>query len=37
MVMVMNGRLGVYDMHQNVEEPDEGKSFISGFEDPQVG
>lgn len=28
---------GVHEKHQNVEEPDEGKSFMSGFEDQQVG
>jgi hypothetical protein len=27
----------VHEKHQNVEEPDEGKSFMSGFEDQQVG
>jgi hypothetical protein len=28
---------GVHEKHQNVEEPDEGKTFMSGFEDQQVG
>jgi hypothetical protein len=28
---------GVHDKHQDIEEPDEGKAFMSGFEDQQVG
>jgi hypothetical protein len=28
---------GMHDKHQDIEEPDEGKAFMSGSEDQQVG